>query len=215
MLNILNILLDILLPRSGFEKNIREMSTADFLEKSGGLTHQDDDAFSFLLRYKRKFVRDSVWALKYKGNKDVAKHFAELLHDYLVEEIADFNMFGEDIKPIIVPIPISKEHFRKRGWNHMELVLKELEKMDKENFEYSYSGLKKIKNTISQTKTKNRAERKKNIQGSFDVSDNHNFLDRTIILIDDVVTTGSTLKEAQKILKESGAKEITTIAIAH
>lgn len=207
--------LDLILPRSNFENILRDIDVGDFLESAGGLQPQEIDEIRHLLSYKNRFTRNAIWALKYKNNKDVVRLFAELSHDYLLELAGERDFFGHEEKFILVPIPISKTHMRERGHNQCVLILKELQKLDKENFEYDYKGLIKSRETISQTKTKNRAERIKNVKNSFDVRDDHRFLDKKIILIDDVATTGSTLREAKRILKEAGAKEVMLVAIAH
>jgi predicted amidophosphoribosyltransferase len=75
--------------------------------------------------------------------------------------------------------------------------------------------LLKIKNTQSQAKTKDRELRLKNIQGVFEVKNTEKIAGKTIIIIDDVVTTGGTIKEAMKVLEENGAEKIYAFTLAH
>jgi ComF family protein len=117
--------------------------------------------------------------------------------------------------PLLIPIPISKKRYRERGYNQSLLVCKELIRIDKENFDLESSVLIKNKETEHQARIKNRNERLKNIIGSFETKNENKIKNRNIILIDDITTTGATLNEAKKILKESGAKKIIAFTVAH
>jgi len=66
-----------------------------------------------------------------------------------------------------------------------------------------------------QAQIENRQKRIKNIIGSFAVKNKDIIKNRNIILIDDVTTTGATLNEAKKVLREAGAKKIIAFTIAH
>jgi predicted amidophosphoribosyltransferase len=70
-------------------------------------------------------------------------------------------------------------------------------------------------NTKPQARIENRKERLKNLEGAFSVVDEQYIKARTIIVIDDVTTTGGTMNEISKILKSAGAKKVVGIAIAH
>jgi len=210
-----NKFINLLLPRSLFEESLSKMTAHRFIYKSGGINLNKQNGVIYLLSYKNKFVKKCIWLLKYKSNKDVARLCAEILSDYFIEFAGEKYSFGIDDKFVMVPIPISKEHLGKRRYNQCKLILKELQKISPDIFSYNYSDLKKIKNTKSQTETLNREERLNNIKNSFRAKKNHNFKDQRVILIDDVVTTGSTLVEARKTLEKAGAKEVILVAIAH
>lgn len=81
------------------------------------------------------------------------------------------------------------------------------------NFQFSKTALIKIKDTPSQTNTESRAEREKNLKGCFSASDE--VVDRNIILIDDVATTGATLQEARRTLLRADARKIIAFTVAH
>ena len=72
-----------------------------------------------------------------------------------------------------------------------------------------------ILDTLHQAQTKNKKERMDNIRDSFYIENRDRIEGKNILLIDDVITTGTTLKEAKKILTDAGASEIKALAIAH
>ena len=77
----------------------------------------------------------------------------------------------------------------------------------------------KPKETEHQARIENRKERLKNIQGSFAVKNTANNINsiknKNIILIDDITTTGATLAEARKVLKQAGARKVIAFTVAH
>ena len=73
----------------------------------------------------------------------------------------------------------------------------------------------KIKNTEHQARIQDRSVRLKNITDSFGIRNGEKIKNRNIILIDDITTTGATLKEAKKLLKQSGARKVIAFTVAH
>ena len=98
-----------------------------------------------------------------------------------------------------------------RGYNQTEIIAKELSKDLK--IELNYKDLKKIKDTKTQS-TLTKKERKENIKNAFMIKNTDRVENKKIILFDDIYTTGSTLNECSKILKEAKAKEIAILTIA-
>jgi ComF family protein len=168
-----------------------------------------------LFSYRDARVRDLVWEIKYKKNPILVEAVAKLLFEEIFEDISDAQLFRNK-ESLLIPIPVSDERRRERGYNQMEVLGKAIEKLDTEKiFSYNPKILKKSHNTVSQTKTKSKKERLENIKGSFAITNPSLVLGRDIILLDDVLTTGATFAEASRILKQSGAKHITCLAIAH
>ncbi|MBY0376639.1 ComF family protein, partial [Patescibacteria group bacterium] len=83
------------------------------------------------------------------------------------------------------------------------------------NFKLETEALLRIKDGPHQARIENRSERLKNIVGVFATNKNFDVKNRNIILIDDVTTTGGTLSEAKKVLKEAGARKVIAFTIAH
>jgi len=110
---------------------------------------------------------------------------------------------------LIIPIPLSKKRRRYRGFNQAEIIAREFSAYF--NYELNFD-LKRLKHTNPQV-TLNEIERLENIKSVF-AWQGENLNNYTIILIDDVVTTGATLNEAAQVLKEAGAKKIYGLVLA-
>ncbi|MEO5635191.1 MAG: phosphoribosyltransferase family protein [Candidatus Paceibacterota bacterium] len=167
--------------------------------------------------YRHPPIKKSLWLLKYKGKKKLALVFADVLYGKIMEELSDLSVMENFRASILIPIPLSKKRFRERGYNQAELICQELMKLDEKNGDLKFEKdiLIKQKNGEHQAHIQNRAMRIKNIAGSFSVKNKSRIKNRNIILIDDITTTGATLGEAKKVLKESGANKIIAFTVAH
>ncbi|MEK7113226.1 MAG: phosphoribosyltransferase family protein [Patescibacteria group bacterium] len=169
--------------------------------------------------YRHPSIKKSIWFLKYKGKKRLALIFAEILHERIIEELADLKVLRNFHDPILVPIPLSKERKKERKYNQTELICEALIQIDKKsgqkNFDLKKDILIKTRETEHQARIKDRSDRLKNLMNSFAVKNEQKIKGRNVILIDDVTTTGTTLSEAKRILKNSGAKNIIAFTIAH
>lgn len=168
-----------------------------------------------LFEYRYPAVKKSIWFLKYKNKRRLAKIFAELLYAKIVKELS--NSYNQEFhKPLLVPIPISAKRRRERGYNQTELLCHEIMKLDKEKIlGLEKNVLIKPKETAHQALTLNKQERLKNIIGTFSLKNREKIINRNIILIDDVITTGATLEEARKLLQKFEAKKVIAFTIAH
>jgi ComF family protein len=110
---------------------------------------------------------------------------------------------------ILIPIPLSKKRLRWRGFNQAEIIARALG----EAFAYPLNFALHRKNRTAPQASLNESDRATNIQGSF-VWTGPNLSGQTIILIDDVVTTGATLNEAAKILRAAGAGQVYGLVLA-
>jgi len=208
-------LLSLILPKDADILKIERMSASELAETMPEADPLPDAGHKALFHYKDPLVRAAIWEIKYKGNKIIAGKLAKLLHESIISQIADAAAFANFTDPLLVPIPASGSTIRERGFNQCELIAKELEKIDGKNtFTASFDALKKITDTPHQSKLKNRAERLKNLKGSFG-ADPLKIKDRNIILLDDVITTGATMREAEKTLRRAGAKSVICFALAH
>lgn len=148
--------------------------------------------------------------------------------DLLYEALSQNESFNRVLRSspawVFVPIPLHSSKYRARGYNQSEILAKELGKrLNIKTFEL----LKRVKDTKSQYGLKVK-DRKENIKGAFAInsslithkqslrSDDLNLeLKNTgVFLVDDIVTTGSTLLEAANILKRNGAKRVYGITLA-
>ncbi len=171
--------------------------------------------------YRHPAIKKSLWLLKYKGKKRLAKVFAEIIYEKILEELSELSVMENFTNVILVPIPLSPKRYRERGYNQVELICEEIIKL----FQASESMdvlpemlnniLIKTKETEHQARIKNRNVRLKNLIGSLAVKNGELIKNRNIILIDDITTTGATLSEAKKILKQSGARKVIAFTVAH
>jgi competence protein ComFC len=165
--------------------------------------------------YRDPLIKKAIWFLKYKGKKNLAKTFALQIYDKTMEDLSELSIIDNFKNPILIPIPLSKKRQRERGFNQSELLCRELMSLSPSSFTLEKNILRKQKDTFHQARIKDKHTRLKNIIGSFYTTNNQQIKNKNIILIDDVTTTGATLSEARKVLKQAGAKKVIAFTIAH
>ena len=112
----------------------------------------------------------------------------------------------------LVPIPVSKERFKERGYNQALLLANQIsEKFDNKPI---FEVLEKIKQTKDQVGL-NFQERQENLNGSIKVCEKELVRDKDILLVDDVLTTGATANVCAEVLFKAGAKSVKLITFAH
>lgn len=160
----------------------------------------------FALSYNNHLSKKLIRRFKYEPFvKELAKPLSSLIiaHFQLMDNKPDFSGFS------IIPVPLEKRKMKWRGFNQAEEIGKELAEFLK--IPLVSDCLIKTRETISQVELPEDA-RKENVKGTFSVK--NRILGKKILLVDDVYTTGATMTECARVLRESGAKEIIGIAIA-
>lgn len=171
---------------------------------------------SALFSYRDSEVRELVWQIKYQKNKILTDAIGKLLYETILADVQDSVFFEDHEKIFIIPIPSTRKRRFERGGNQSDRLVRAILDQDNQSiFEYAPDTVQKIRETVSQTKTKNRAERLKNLVGAFAVSETEKIKRKRVLLIDDVITTGSTLNEMRKVLRKAGAKSVECYVIAH
>lgn len=138
-------------------------------------------------------------------------------HRYLAELAADLMMdaIGKELKSrefdLVLAVPMHPAKLKKRGYNQAEILARALS--ERLGVEYGENVLAKIKNNGVQHFL-SATERRKNVQGVYKVVTSEEVLERRILLIDDVLTTGSTFNECAYVLKIAGAKWVCGTAFA-
>lgn len=161
------------------------------------------DKLIYVFDYKN-IVRKQILEYKFNTKPYISNFFAyEILKSKKVYENLKFC-------DIIVPVPMDNKKMRERGYNQTELITKILSKK---------SGIKeeKIIQKIKRTKTQSLLkfeERKQNVNEVFKIIHKENIKNKNVILFDDIYTTGATINEISRILKEAGAKQVIAIVIA-
>lgn len=180
-----------------------------------GLTHHccirkhGVDGFVFLYKYNN-YLKVVLKTLKYRLVKN---GFTELMAITEVPVRTKLNSLITifDKPPVLSPIPLSKNRLNQRGFNQSEIISGYISKqLGLVNKDY----LLRNKNTKSQAKIKSKNLRYKNIRNAFEIKKGLNVEKTNIILIDDIVTTGSTVKEACKVLKRNKAQKVFVFALA-
>ena len=154
----------------------------------------------YFWNYDRDF-KLLISKLKFRGRKNIAKDIAGL-----IESGVKFVLERENID-YIIPVPISTERESERGFNQTEVLLDALN--------MQYLKIKRIKNTKKMFKILEENKRNKNIKNSFFINSEIDLSNKNILLFDDIVTTGATLREIKsEILKKYRINKITVLTLA-
>ncbi len=169
------------------------------------------DKTFFLFPYKSEAAQTAIWQLKYGKNVKIAK----LLAECVAMNLPQLTENGE--KMLILPAPISKQRRRERGYNQIEFLLENMEKPARlENFEIRTDLLRKIRHTGAQSKTESREERFANLKNCFAIADPRRVIKgRNVIVLDDVYTTGTTMNEMLRVVRDAGATSAVGLCLAH
>jgi len=209
-------IVDTIAPPSPDVRRIERMTVEEFISKAlqTDVREHIEDIQAFL-PYRADVVRCAIVEIKDRPNKKIARLLGKVLYEFLRGELEDLRAFENFTRPVIIPVPITKKKKRKRGWNQCELILDGLAKVDRGHiFEIRNDVLEKIKETDDQV-GKTKEERHLNVKGSFAPRDRRVARGRNIIIFDDIVTTGATLREAKKALIDAGARRVICVALAH
>ena len=165
-----------------------------------------EGAASYFHFEKGGHVQQLIHKFKYKGFKEIGveagKHYGAEL-----KEFAPYNSID-----IIVAVPLHKSKKRKRGYNQSEFFAMGLSQSMK--VPTDFTSFYRAKATDTQTR-KSRFERYENVEAIFRLKENHSLSGKHILLVDDVVTTGSTLEACCETLRAAGNKiSIATMAYA-
>ncbi len=156
-------------------------------------------------------LKDAIWQLKYKKRREIAEPLGTMLaQKFLLTKYA-----AEPNNCCIIAIPLHENRERERGFNQAKCIAESF--VQKTSIPIAYNVLLKTKETAPQVHTRDRKERQKNLEGAFSVNPKafEACRDKTIILVDDVATTGATLFHASSALAEAGAKNIIGLVVAH
>lgn len=208
-------ILDFLFPKSTRVLSLESMSSSKLLECLPPSEKISDDTIA-VFDYGHTLVKEVVWEVKYKGNRDLADRLGEILYDVIYSELSERNIFEKTEHVLILPSPVSDKRRFERGWNQAELLSQAVKKRDTtQKFKYLPRQLAKVVHTESQTHTGSKSERLANLHNSMKILNPLSVQDQYVVLIDDVTTTGATFKEAKRVLKEAGAKRVLCVALTH
>ena len=146
-------------------------------------------------------VRKSIFRFKYSGVKNDGVGMAKLMEIFIRQNYSDLI---DDIN-LIIPVPIHIKKLKSRGFNQADILARNLaEFLGKD---YSSNTISRVKNTAPQNSL-NYKERARNISDAFEFNKSIDVEDKSILIIDDIFTTGSTINECARLLMMNGAKAV-------
>ncbi len=145
-----------------------------------------------------------IHKLKYKERKDIGQELGSLC----AEELKKSAFACCDL---ILPVPLHPYRLRKRGYNQSECIAQGLSKVF--GIPVLTGNLTRSGTTESQTR-KNRFDRFLNMEGKFQVNGPEEIMDKKVLLVDDVITTGATLEACAIVLLEAGCEEVNILTLA-
>ena len=147
-------------------------------------------------------IQNGLHTMKYRGNVAFGEAIAEQMSDFV-------RSLHWPIE-VMVPVPLGKKRLQERGYNQVALVAQPLAYQI--GLQYEPDALKKVRETRSQVGL-NISQRSMNVQGAYQ-ADANVVKDRTILIMDDVATTGSTIVTCTAALLSAGAQEVYVLTIA-
>jgi ComF family protein len=150
-------------------------------------------------------IIEAIHKFKYSRNITIGDALGSCMADFSFPDF-DYSEYS-----LLIPVPLHIKRLRERGFNQSLLLARKLGR--KHRLPVNFSLLKRHKFTLTQTGL-NKTEREKNIKGAFIVEDRQEISGKSIILIDDVYTTGGTINECAKVLLKAGAEKVAALTLA-
>jgi len=188
--------------------SLKTVTFTDLADLSNKLI--SDLSFSHFAFYEGDDFSKIIYQLKYGGMKNLGVFMGELLGKELKKYFAEKDLPDFDY---IIPVPLFKTKFRERGYNQADYICMGLSKVLGIGFENNI--VRRIRHTKSQTKL-NRDERIVNMKDAFVFNESYSnkVAGKKIIVVDDVITTGSTINEVIKIIRQHSEDEVMGCTLA-
>jgi ComF family protein len=148
-------------------------------------------------------VRDAIHSFKFEKRKDVGRYLTRLIGEKIVSLRGEFDC--------IVPVPVTEARLKSRGFNQSFIIAEEIGRLAERPV--LHSVLFKTRDTEDQY-TLDRRQRERNVRDAFAVLCDEGLKGKTVLLVDDLLTTGSTAKAATRALLGSDVKEVIFFALA-
>jgi ComF family protein len=157
-------------------------------------------------------LRELIHLLKYEQVRPAAGVLGRMLG----EAVARVAPLLDQALPLVIPVPLHAAKLRQRGFNQSELIARAALKspaLTMVSWPLHTSVLERSRPTESQTGL-TRHQRRENIRGAFRVRDVEIVAGRTILLVDDVFTTGTTVSECARVLRKAGVTQVWVATVA-
>lgn len=149
-------------------------------------------------------VRRSLYQFKYHNRRIYGKTYGKEL----------FRLYGQKIKDwgidVIIPVPLHKKRRRKRGYNQSEIIAHILGKLA--HIPVDTKSVRRVRHTKPQ-KELNHKERRQNVKHAFAVNKQWK-VPQNVLIVDDIYTTGNTVDEIAKLIKEKGVQKVFFLTIS-
>lgn len=193
--------------------NIELQKSAEFMLDSymtdNGFKRKHFDEHIYFFQY-RGLIRTEI--INYKFNDEAYKYKALsnfIIQNFISKDLKIFQVFQE--YDVIMPVPVSKKRLKERGYNQAQLIAKEIAQVNSKPI--INNCLIKSKNIVPQS-TLNKEEREQNIKNVYEIKNKHKLLNKKVLLIDDIYTTGSTVNECCRLLETAATNKIGVMTIA-
>lgn len=153
--------------------------------------------------YEYDSIKTSIYRFKYEGRKEYSEFYGKELAKHLGAQIKEWKAEA------IVPVPLHRDKEKKRGYNQAALVAKALGK--ELNIPVNEEIVKRVRETAPQ-KHLNGKERQNNLKNAFKLTQNDVKLN-TVVVVDDIYTTGATMDAVTECLKRAGVRKIYCISL--
>jgi len=147
-------------------------------------------------------IQKAVHGLRYRNLRAAAPKLGELMGEFLTSA----RIPGD----VLVPVPLPSSRLRLHGYNQAEFLASEVSKTT--GLQVDNRILARVRNTPTQVGTAGREERRRNVEGSFQA--NPGLKGASIIVVDDVATTGSIISACASALKSAGAASVWGLVLA-
>lgn len=211
-MSLLKAFLSLLFPPRKDERVVSALGEAGLFARSAPASFELSGTHAVgLLPYRDETVRAFILEAKFHENESAIAALGSVLADYLMERIADETALGG--KLVLIPVPLGEKRMKERGYNQMERICETAVAKLGDSVACMPGALRRVRETAPQTSLSG-DQRRINMLGAFAAK---NELDPSYsyIVVDDVVTTASTLLAAVDALRIGGAYQVGAIALAH
>lgn len=156
--------------------------------------------------YHDFLIRNLIYAYKYEGVRELKTFFAD-------EIVSGMQAYGirPNAESILVPIPLARSRERERGFNQARLLAEEIGQRISLPVRMA---LRRTRATAPQIEMESYDHRRNNMHGAFAAADATLTRHKTVILVDDVYTSGATLEEAARVIRSLHARTVWALTIA-
>jgi len=213
--NLYTLILDALFPLSPEERILFSYSPEKAYQELPRSPHSITPNTQSLFAYKDERVVKLIWNIKYKKSKPALEIGGYALYQNLLNADSVYSNI------VIISIPITAKRRRERGFNQCELLIAEIERLDTHKQFSVRTDLLIRKQHSSRQTLKDRTHRLESTRGIFLVNEKilkeimSQYSCSIFIIVDDVITTGSTMNEAIETLRRAGCENVRGLSLAH